>query len=212
MKRQVTLRLGIIMCTIAIGLGVYGLLTSPALGQTNFAQPPAAPDAARANRVIAVEMAEDFTRFSFDEAPVFEEDGLPAYGGAFVTQGYLYPVGTLDCSSGTCNGVLEDGSPEFPDLVIGEWSCWGYHIADGAHTTSGPVVVTTQLFDFGSEPGQESLSSIGYERIDTSEPFARPITGGTGRYYSARGEQLQSFLGFNEINGVSLMIEFDVAR
>ena len=61
---------------------------------------------------VEVEVAEDGTRFVFDEAPLLE-NGYPAYGNAFVTQGYIYPAGTLD---GT-NGVNADGSPEFPELV-----------------------------------------------------------------------------------------------
>ena len=35
---------------------------------------------------------------------------MPAYGNPFVTEGYLYPSGTL----GGSNGVLPDGRPEFP--------------------------------------------------------------------------------------------------
>ncbi len=213
MKRQGLFKLWAILFTvIAVGLGAYGFFTSPVLGQANLAQPATSPKAAKVGRVIEIEVAEDFTRFVSDEAPVFDDDGLPAYGNPFVTQGYIYPAGTLDCGSGTCNGVLEDGSPEFPDQVIGEWTCWGYHIGDGAHTTSGPAVVTTQLFDFGSAPGAETLVSTGYERLDVNTPFLRAIVGGTGRYYSAGGEQIQSFLGFNDLDGVTLHIEFDVTR
>jgi hypothetical protein len=212
MNRPSLFKLSIVLCTvIVVGLGAYSLMTRPVFGQTNLAQPPAAPNAATAGRVIAVDVAEDTTRLIPDEEPRFD-DGMPAYGTAFVTQGYIYPAGTLDCSAGTCNGVLEDGSPEFPDLVIGQWTCWGYVIGDGAHTTSGPIAITNQLFDLGRDPGQESLTSLGYERMDNSEPFIRAITGGTGRYYSARGEQIQTFLGANAINGVSLHVEFDVTR
>ncbi|MDN5932138.1 MAG: hypothetical protein L0I24_13910 [Pseudonocardia sp.] len=57
-----------------------------------------------------------------------------------LTQGYRCPEGTLD---GT-NGVNPDGTPDFPDQVIGEWLCRGYSIGDGAHTTDGAWVYTTQ--------------------------------------------------------------------
>ena len=202
------------MVALAVGLGVYAFFVPTVLGQDGDNAPAAAAPAATVGHVTTLEVAEDFTRLVADEAPVFEEDGFPAYGNPFITQGYLYPEGTLTCEEGTCNGVLEDGSPEFPDKVIGEWTCWGYHIGDGMHTESGPVVVTTQLFNFGSTDtaGAETLVSMGYERMDTSIPFLRAVTGGTGRYYAASGEQIQSFLGFNGIDGVSLQVSFDLVR
>ena len=72
---------------------------------------------------LQFDVAESGPRFVFDEAPILES-GLPAYGNSFVTQGFIYPHGTLD---GT-NGVFADGSPEFPDKVIGEWTCRGFFI------------------------------------------------------------------------------------
>ncbi len=64
------------------------------------------------------EIAEDGNRFVFSKERVFD-DGMPQYGTPFITQGYIYVTGTI---SGT-NGVLDDGKPEFPDKVIGEWTC-----------------------------------------------------------------------------------------
>lgn len=161
------------------------------------------------------EVAENGTRFSPDEGPVFDEDGFPAYGAAFITQGYLYPDGTLTCDTdGNCDGVLPDGSAEFPDAVIGEWTCWGYHVSDGAHTETGPIVATTQMFSFGDEPGAEMLTSTGYEYVDINTPFKRAVTGGTGVYRDAGGEQNQELLGLNngdkETFGVSLRVTFDL--
>ena len=49
------------------------------------------------------DVAEDQTRFVFASAPVFEEDGYPAHGNPFVSQGYIYPAGTLE---GNATGVL----------------------------------------------------------------------------------------------------------
>lgn len=160
-------------------------------------------------QTITIEMAEDGTRFSPDEAPVFEDDGFPAYGAAFITQGYLYPEGTL--ANSVHGGALEDGSPEFPELVIGEWSCWGYHIGDGAHTEpgTGPWVVTTQLFSFGADKGAMDITSIGYEFPDSDE-HSRSVVGGTGDYAFIGGVQNQQFLGWNDSVGVQLSIEFQV--
>ena len=59
------------------------------------------------SQVLRFDVAEDMSRFVFDEVPVYDEDSYPAHGNSFVTIGYIYPEGTLD---GT-NGVLADGSP-----------------------------------------------------------------------------------------------------
>ena len=65
--------------------------------------------------LTSFDVAEDISRFVFAEAPVFD-DGMPAYGNPFITQGYVYPAGTLD---GGVEGTLADGSAAFPDKVIG---------------------------------------------------------------------------------------------
>ena len=129
----------------------------------------------RRARTIEVDIAEDGTRFVIDEAPVFD-DGFPAYGNPFVTQGYIYPAGTLTDT----NGVNPDGSPEFPDKVLGEWSCSGYFIADGAHTTEGSWVYTTQLFAFGddADSGAETVVVTGYEGAEVGGLVTGAITGG----------------------------------
>lgn len=174
-----------------------------------FGQETDSNDAAatRSISTFTVEIAEFGGNFAPDEAPVFE-DGLPAYGSAFVTQGYLYEEGTLAMAQ--FDGVLEDGSPEFPDRVIGQWSCWGYHVGDGAHTESGPMVVTTQLYSFGDAPGLETITTIGYELADTEVTQTRAVTGGTGAYRSARGTQTQVSYGFNHTFGLNMSVTFEV--
>jgi hypothetical protein len=162
-----------------------------------------AQDTAPGVEVLRFDVAEDMTRFVMDEAPVFEEDGLAAHGNAFVTAGYIYPEGTLVDG----NGVLADGSPEFPDLVLGEWMCRGWFINDGAHQTEGAWVVTTQFFGFGETPGAATLVTDGIEIADVGVPVARAITGGTGPYSAARGQANQIFQGFNASEGVNLSFE-----
>ncbi len=154
----------------------------------------AADGGGRRTRTVEVDIAENGTRFVIDEAPVFD-DGFPAYGNPFITQGYIYPAGTLSDS----NGVNLDGSPEFPDKVIGEWSCRGYFIGDGAHTTEGSWVFTTQLFAFGDDPdtGAETVVVTGYEGAAVGNIVTGAITGGTGAYATARGEADQELLGIN---------------
>ncbi len=163
--------------------------------------------------VLEIEVAEDMFRFVFDEAPVFEEDGFPAYGNPFITQGYIYPAGTLTCDDeGVCNGVNPDGSPEFPEKVIGEWTCRGWFVGDGAHTESGPMVITTQIYDLGDEYGETMLVSEGYELVDIGKAVTRAITGGTGAYTGVVGEASQTMLGLNATEGVTLHLKFEIQR
>jgi hypothetical protein len=152
---------------------------------------------------IRVEVAEDGARFVFGQDYLFP-DGMPAYGSPFVTQGYIYPEGTLN---GT-NGVLEDGSPEFPDKVIGEWTCYGYMIGEGAHATTGEWVVSTQIYKLHEQDA--TIVTNGFEIADLNVPAARAITGGTGEFSAASGEQTQELLGFTEKMGVNLVVEFQL--
>lgn len=156
---------------------------------------------------MAIEVAEDGTRFVFGEAPVLD-DGYPAYGNGFVTQGYLYPEGTLSAS----NGVLAKGDPEFPDDVVGEWTCWGYFVGDGAHTTEGPWVITTQVFEFHSDvPGANTIVTVGSETPAGAGPAVRSVIGGTGEYASSSGEVAQVTLGHNASDGVNAAFRFELS-
>ena len=156
--------------------------------------------------VLKFDVAEDMTRFAFDPDLVFEDDGYPAHGSSFVTQGYIYPEGTLQNG----NGVNPDGSAEFPDQVIGTWLCYGTFIGDAAHATTGAWVATTQIYDFGDELGSQTIVTDGYELADVGVPIKRAITGGTGEYADARGEGEQIFLGFNASEGVNISFELEV--
>ncbi len=152
-----------------------------------------------------VDIAENGTKFVFDETPL-HMDGSPAYGNEFITEGYIYPAGTLD---GT-NGVNADGSPEFPALVIGRWTCRGWFIGDGAHSVTGPWVITHQYLDLDETYGKTSITNDGYELSDLYIPVKRAITGGTGVYAKSRGEASQALLGFNATFGVVLRVRFDI--
>jgi len=91
-------------------------------------------------------------RFSADETPA-DREGLPAYGTEYITEGYLYPLGTPYRQQ----RVHADGSPEFPDKVIGHWSCRGWHVGNGFKTQTGPWVATTQIFDLGKTIGEKMI-------------------------------------------------------
>ena len=151
-----------------------------------------------------IEVAEDGNRFVFGQERL-HDDGMPAYGTPFVTEGFLYPVGTLNGS----NGVLPNGEPEFPDKVIGTWTCWGWMIGDGAHTETGAWVVSSQVYQFNDAYGNASIITDGLEIIDVDVAGSRAISGGTGQYASVTGEQIQELKGFTDQMGVVLTVEFN---
>jgi hypothetical protein len=165
----------------------------------------AADDQTASMQVINVDVAEDATRFAFSTEFTFP-DGMPKHGSPFVTQGYIYPEGTL---SGT-NGALPNGEPEFPDLVIGEWYCYGALIGEGAHATTGAWVVSTQIYQFDEQYGGATVVTNGLELADLNVEAARAIIGGTGEFSAASGEQMQTLLGFTENMGVNLRVELRV--
>jgi hypothetical protein len=157
-------------------------------------------------KMVEFDVSEDMTRFIFNKDVAFE-DGMPADGSSFITRGYLYPVGTL---KGDGDGVNKDGSPQFPDKVIGEWICQGYMINDAGHAKSGVWVFSTQFFQVGSAPGAETIVSQGYELADVGVAVSRAITGGTGQFQDARGQGTQTMLGLNASEGVNLRVKLNV--
>ena len=127
----------------------------------------------------------------------------PYYGASFVVQGTIYPDEFFSLN-GNSSGLNPDGSPTFPNDVIGTWICRGWFVGDsngdgaitpsdndakgGIFTPTGRFVATTQIYDLDLDhPGAQSLISDGGELIDINVPFKRAVTGGTGRYRSARG-------------------------
>jgi hypothetical protein len=163
--------------------------------------------ATAADGVLRFDVAEDATHFVFDP-DLADGDGLPGYGTSFITHGYLYPAGTLDES----NGVNTDGSPEFPDQVLGEWVCRGWFVGEGLRTMSGAIVVTSQLYSFGATPGEAMISTDGYELADIGVEVTRAITGGTGSFAGAEGQTRQVLLGLNATEGVNLQYELELER
>jgi len=150
--------------------------------------------------LTSFDVAEDISRFVFAEAPVFD-DGMPAYGNPFITQGYVYPAGTLD---GGVEGTLADGSPAFPDLVIGTWTCDGFLVGDGMRTETGTIVITRQIIQFNDG---DLLITHGPELADVDVSVTRAVTGGTGDYADAPAEIRQVMLGMSDGYGVRLQIE-----
>ncbi|HMS95324.1 MAG TPA: hypothetical protein PKA03_08905 [Tabrizicola sp.] len=153
-----------------------------------------------AETLAAFDVAEDLTRFVYAETQRFEDD-MPAYGNAFVTQGYIYPAGTLD---GGVEGTKADGSPAFPDKVIGTWTCDGYFVGQGMRTESGTFVISRQVFQF-NDGGL--LITQGPELIDNGAPVSRAVTGGTGDYAEVGSEIVQVMLGMSDGYGTRLQMK-----
>ena len=125
--------------------------------------------------------------------------------------GSTLAVSGTQFAEGNDRSVNPDGSPEFPDRVIGRWSARGWHVGNGGKTTQGPWVVTTQIFDLGPEVGVRSIVTDGYETPEINKPIRRAITGGTGKYVAAKGEQTQWMLRFpNPTFGLNARIELKI--
>ncbi len=178
------------------------------LGAVLVAMPLLADDDSDERPSQTVDVACDATSFVF-QGPEIKGVG-PDYGASFVVQGVIYPEGTFE-EHGVGSGLNEDGTPEFPDLVIGTWTCRGWFIGEGFATQSGPFVATTQIYDFDLEsPGSNTIVSNGLELIDLDVPFQRAVVGGTGpnRRIHA-GEVTQTAVGTNSTGLFNFTFDFD---
>jgi hypothetical protein len=128
----------------------------------------------------------------------FTGQGTPA--GNFIIQGYLYPYGTLQ--SGT-DGMNPDGTPEYPDAVIGRWMCRGWPFPERPPRA---FVNTVQTFEIHTgNPGEDMVVTAGLEINAAHLPVlshnnTRAVVGGTGRFTKAKGEQNQFVPGINVTN------------
>ena len=140
----------------------------------------------------------------------FADDGFNLLPGApFVVFGWIYPGFTL-INMGPSEigdfpyGVNEDGSPEFPELVIGRWACYGW-----AHFKS----LTTQIFDLDvndDSPGNQIILTHGMEPYSAAG-MTRAVIGGTGDYNYYRGETFSIVLtaGTNASGGLNFIHVFE---
>ena len=179
--------------TTTISILALGLLAGTAVGVT-------------AQETLTVEVTETGSRFAPDPS-LADADGNPTRGASFVTEGYIYEAGTLTCADDACDGVVYDEagvpSPEFPDAVLGTWTCYGVFTEDATATT-GAFVATTQIFDLGDGAGEDIIITTGQEFIDIGLPVSRVVVGGTGQYAGVEGVQTQTFIG---INNADLVID-----
>jgi hypothetical protein len=136
------------------------------------------------------------------------------WGDNFVITGYIYPSGTLTDS----NGVLAEGGPEFPELIIGIWTCRGWVIAERPNHIQQ---TTTTTFEFNLEVnhragqadayGLDMVHTAGLEYTigDVNAPtLYRAVIGGTGMFDRESGTCLQHALGLNASGALNFSFEF----
>ena len=150
-----------------------------------------------ADGTIRFDLAEDGTRLVRADVSVLAA-GLRAQGAPYYAQGYIYPEGTL---STQVDGVNADGSAQFPERVLGQWTAYGWSVDDGTDGTDGPRLLSTQLYQFGDEWGATTLVSEGVVLPNPGGTVERAITGGTGPFAVARGELLDTTLEVNDTEG-----------
>jgi hypothetical protein len=144
--------------------------------------------------VFTVDVAEDFPLF----VPTFVKptDTQPERGAFFVTEGNIFPAGT----------IKGDGANFNPNRhgAIGRWFCQGTHLVSGTEFPTSPrSVLTSQLYLLPDE--NLTLTSEG---VEGNIPLLRAVTGGTGMFRGYVGEQRQEMLGFNATGGVNLRVTF----
>ena len=152
----------------------------------------------RSTIVFTVDVAEDAALFN----PTFVKptDTQPERGSFFVTEGNMYPAGTIQG-----NGATFDPNS---DGAVGRWFCRGTHLVSGAEFPSAARGVhTAQLYLLPDES-----KSISTEGVEGNGTVVRPVTGGTGPFRRYIGEQKQQFLGFNASGGVNLRVTFTLKR
>lgn len=159
------------------------------------------PEAARRHRdrepvVLTVDVAEDLAG-KFVPTFVKPEHTQPERGSFFVTEGRVFPAGTIQ----------GDGAGFDPNSRghIGVWICRGTHLVAASDIPAAALWVNTaQLFVLGRQ-GKEQITTEG---IEGSGTVSRVVTGGAGNYVGFVGEQRQTFLGFNPTGGVNLRVTF----
>jgi len=169
------------------------VLTVPA-----FAQEPSARRGGKDREpiVFTIDIAEDLAG-KFVPTFVKPEHTQPERGSFFVTEGRIFPAGTIE----------GDGASFDPNRTghIGVWICRGTHLVAASEIPAAPLWVNSaQLYVIGRQ-GRDQITTDGVEGAGT---VTRIVTGGAGNFTGFVGEQKQTFLGFNPTGGVNLRVTF----
>jgi len=174
-----------------LSLTVLTPTLQPAMAQMNRNSP---------ERVeFTVDVAEDMDLFTEPRVPIGTE---PLRGSFFITEGKIFPVGTIPNSNG---GQFD---PKTTAGAIGTWFCKGTFLVSGSVFDKSPIaVLSDQLYLFPNDT--QSIATTGTEG---SGETVRPVIGGTGEFAGYTGEQRQEFLGFNKTGGVNLRVTIKLRR
>jgi hypothetical protein len=174
----------------------------------------------QADETFSVDIVADCNRF-ISEGVGHPHPG-PVFGDYFMQEGLIYEGGTLsaNCAGGDGCGLNPDGTAEFPEAVIGKWTCYGSFVGNGGATVEGVWLYSTQVYEFDVEqiepnvfaPGVDALVSIGPERNDLNVPWDRAITGGYGEFEGATGEVQQTKIGFNQTDCENFTFDFEIRQ
>jgi hypothetical protein len=146
---------------------------------------------------FTVDVAEDMNKYAEHRTEAGVE---PIRGSQFVTEGNIYPAGTIV-------GKGEEFDPNLPGSQ-GTWFCKGVFLVKGSEFDKSPLaVVSDQIYLLAGD--QHSVATTGAEGNGTS---TRVVTGGTGAFAGYVGEQRQQFLGFNKSGGVNLRVTISLRK
>ena len=185
------LQAGFALCVVAMVVALSSGSTARASGQEKAQGTDKAPTIE-----FTVDVAEDLAG-KFVPTFVKPEHTQPERGSFFVTEGRIFPAGT----------IAGDGADFNPNRSghIGVWICRGTHLVSASEIPAASWWVSTaQLFVLG----RQGLEQIATEGIEGSGTVTRIITGGAGNFTGIVGEQRQTFLGFNSTGGVNLRVTF----
>jgi hypothetical protein len=142
---------------------------------------------------FTIDVAEDMNLFVEPRVPTGTE---PLRGSFFVTEGKIFPAGTIPAANGA------EFDPATAAGALGTWFCKGTFLVRGSVFDKSPLaVLTDQLFLMPND--KQSIATTGTEG---AAPTVRPVIGATGPYAGYVGEQSQEFLGFNRTGGVNLRV------
>jgi hypothetical protein len=183
-----------------------------------LASPAVAAQATESHSTFSVDVVADCNRF-ISEGVGHPHPG-PVFGDYFMQEGLIYEGGTLaaNCEGGDGCGLNPDGTPEFPEAVIGKWTCYGSFAGNGGATPEGVWLYSTQVYEFDVEqiddnvfaPGEHALVSHGPERNDLDVPWDRAITGGYGEFKRSVGQVQQTKIGFNQTECENFTFDFQI--
>jgi hypothetical protein len=122
----------------------------------------------------------------------------PLRGDTVVSNGLVYPGGTIPDGDTTATFPLTD------EGRVGKLFVRGQYVADGADIASGAPFSTASTQIFLLDEG----SGVITEGLEGSGIAVRAVVGGFGRYSGASGQVTEEVAGFNSTGGSNLRFTF----